>query len=90
MIALPSASDPAHRIELHLPTGAILSPRFVHVGHRGTPPDFGKTLCGRFTGMNTPLSDQPDQVSCPICRRRLQAGWLRWEEVPRESDPGDS
>ena len=88
MIALPSASDPAHRIELHLPTGAILSPRFVHVGHRGTPPEFGMTLCGKLTGLNTPLSEQPHQVNCPTCRRRLQAGWLRWEDVPRESDPG--
>ena len=88
MIALPSASDPSHRIELHLPTGALLSPRFVHVGHRGMPPDFGRTLCGKIAGLSTPLSDQLDQVSCPICRRRLQAGWLRWEDVPRESDSG--
>ena len=85
---LHSAVNPAHCIELHFPTGVLLSPRFVHVGHRGTPPEFGKTLCGRFTGLNTPLSDQLDQVSCPICRRRLQAGWLRWEDVPRESDSG--
>jgi len=42
------------------------------------------SLCGKLTGQNTPLSDQPEQVNCPICRRRLQAGWLRWEEVPRE------
>jgi len=61
-----------------------VSPRYVHTGSRCTPPEFGKTLCGKISGLNTPLSDLPEQVTCPICRRRLQAGWLRWEDVPRE------
>jgi hypothetical protein len=85
---LHSAGNPAHPIDHQFPTGAFVSPRFVHVGHRGASPDFGKTLCGKLTGLNTPLSEQPDQVNCPTCRRRLQAGWLRWEDVPRESDSG--
>ena len=61
-----------------------MSPRYVHTGSRCTPPEFGNTLCGKISGSNTPLSEQLDEVNCPICRRRLQAGWLRWEDVPRE------
>ncbi len=49
--------------------------RYVHVGHRGRPPDFGQTLCGKLAGANTPLVEQPAAVTCPTCRRRLQAGW---------------
>ena len=65
-----------------------MSPRFVHAGQHGTAPEFGMSLCGKLTGQRTPLADQPEQVNCPTCRRRLQAGWLRWENVPRgaESD----
>ena len=39
----------------------------------GHSPDFGKTLCGKLSGLNTPLSDQLDQ-SCPTSRHRLLAG----------------
>jgi hypothetical protein len=45
------------------PIEVLLSPRFVHVGHHVTPPAFGKTLCGKLTGLNTPLSDLPPQAA---------------------------
>jgi len=63
-----------------------LSPRYVHAGQPGTPTQYGKSLCGKLMGRHTPLSKQPEQVNCPTCQRRLQAGWLRWEEVPRGAD----
>lgn len=52
-----------------------MTARYVHVGHRGLPPAFGQTLCGKLAGARTPLAGQPEAVTCPTCRRRLQAGW---------------
>jgi hypothetical protein len=60
-----------------------LPARYIHVGQRGTPPDYGQTLCGKLAGCHTPLAEQLEQITCLTCRRRLQAGWLRWQDVPR-------
>lgn len=58
-----------------------MSARYVHVGHRSLPPEFGQTLCGKLAGANTPLAEQPEEVTCPTCRRRLQAGWTHGQDL---------
>ncbi len=60
--------------------------RYVHVGHRGLPPEFGQTLCGKLTGAHTPLAEQPEAVTCPTCRRRLQADWTRGQDLAQSAE----